>query len=84
MAYPNYRRNNNSFYHIIDEETITKIEPDANVDYYQYCGKTTEDLVTVLSYPESSVEDWMAVCNDLKETARVGSRPNIPPPPHEE
>lgn len=80
MAYPNYRRNNNTFYNVIDEETITKIEPDSNIDFYQYCGKTNESLVTVLGYDEITVDDWNAVCNDLKETARVGSRPNIPPP----
>lgn len=84
MPYPNYRRNGDTFYNVIDDETITKIAPDENLEYYQFVGKTTETLAEVMEYPECPSDDWMAVCNDLKEVARVGSRPNIPPPPPNE
>lgn len=80
MAYPSYRRSGNTFYKVVSEELITKIEPDENVDFYQHCGKTTEDEATVMAFNECPVQDWNTVCNDLSQTARVGSRPSIPPP----
>lgn len=83
MGYPYYRRLDDTFYRVIEDGLVSKIEPDTNKDYYQYVGLTGEDYEEVLGYPEISEQDWDAVLDDLKECARVGSRPNIPPPPGE-
>ena len=80
MAYPQYRRNGNTFYKVIEEGLITKIEPDTAIEFYQYCGLTAESEGEVNQYDECSVQDWEDVCNDLKTVSRVGSRPSIPPP----
>lgn len=77
----NYRRSGNAFYKVHDNGSVTKIEPDANLDYYEYCGLTGEDVGEVLGYDECPVDDFESIMNDVKECARVGSRPNIPPPP---
>lgn len=77
-----YRRSGDAFYKL-DEAGITKIEPDSNLDYYQYVGLTGENPLEVEEYDVIEEGDWDAVLDDVKECARVGSRPNIPPPPGE-
>lgn len=79
---PQYKRFGDTFYKI-DGEIITKIEPDTGMNYYQYVGLSGEDIQEVLSYDTIGEDDWNEVLNDVKECARVGSRPNIPPPPGE-
>lgn len=81
MGYPYFRRSGDTFYKVIEENLVTKIEPDANIDYYQYAGLTGEDYEEVLGYTEIPEQDWNDVLDDVKECSRVGSRPNIPPPP---
>jgi len=85
MAYPYYRRNEDTFYKV-EDEYITAIAPNETLDFYEFVGNieyTPEapDEETVLGYTEIPEQDWDAVVDDLKEVARVGSRPNIPPPP---
>lgn len=84
MAYPQYRRNGNTFYKVIEDGLVTKIQPDEAIEFYQYCGLTAESEEEVYNYAECPVEDWNTVSNDVKECSRVGSRPNIPAPPHED
>lgn len=79
---PEYRRFGDTFYKV-DGEIVTKIEPDAFLNYYQYVGLSGEQAAEVLDYNESGEDDWNNVLSDVKECARVGSRPNIPPPPGE-
>lgn len=81
--YPIYRRNGDAFYKIVDEETVTKIEPDMALDYYEYCGLTGEDANEVKNYDPITEQTWDTVLDDMKECCRVGSRPTIPPPPEE-
>ena len=84
MAYPQYRRNGNTFYKVIESGLITKIEPNEAIEFYQYCGLTAESAEEVEAYSECPVQDWEDVCNDLKTVSRIGSRPSIPPPPNEQ
>lgn len=75
-----YRRNGDTFYKV-EDGVVTKIEPDTNIDYYQYVGLTGESSTEVLEYDETDEETWDTVLDDVVHCARIGSRPNIPPPP---
>jgi len=81
MSYPHYKRNGDTFYKVVEEGVITKIEPDAGLDYYSHCGLVVEEAEEMVEgFDDSDVNDWEAVCADVKQCSRVGSRPNIPPP----
>lgn len=82
MSQSLYRRNDDTFYKV-EDDVVTKIEPDFNKDYYQYVGLTGEEANEVLGYEEIEEIVWDEVLTDVVHCARVGSRPNIPPPPGE-
>ena len=84
MAYPQYRRNGNTFYKVIEDGLVTKIQPDEAIEFYQYCGRTAEPAEEVETFEECPVQDWEDVCNDVKDCNRIGSRPDIPPHPNED
>lgn len=81
-SYPYFRRNGDDFYKIVSEGVVTKISPDSGKDYYDYAGLTGEDEETVMGYDEMDSKTWDDVKDDVEKCSRVGSRPNIPPPPH--
>lgn len=87
MGYPYFRRNELAFFQIIEEGIITVIIVDDNEDFYKYSGllqyiEGAPDEETVMGYSEIPEQDWDDVMEDIATVARVGSRPNIPPPPN--